>query len=314
MMRVDSGGSPIQSYREANARQRVAALFDAGSVHEFLPPAARVTSPHLGLFDAPQAFDDGVLVARALLAGQSVLLAAQEGGFMGGAVGEVHGAKLLGLLQRALQEPVAAVVLLLESGGVRLHEANAGLIAVSEVMRALLQVRTHGVPVIVLIGGANGCFGGTGIVSRCANSIIMSEEGRLAMSGPEVIESAHGVEEFDARDRALVWATTGGKHRYLLGDCQVLVADDIAAFRQAALAEMARYQTALPDGAEIGLSLAQLEAEHALLAHRLAEFGACSSPDQVWQAMGLSDVAQLPLLDADQFVAQVATQRLGGAS
>ena len=51
-------------------------------------------------------------------------------------------------------------LLLAESGGVRLHEANAGLIAVSEVMRALLDVRAAGIPVVVLIGGANGCFGG----------------------------------------------------------------------------------------------------------------------------------------------------------
>lgn len=312
-MQIDLTSQAGHSYREANARQRVAALFDVDSVQEFLPPAERVSSPHLGLFNVPQAFDDGVMVARARLGGHAVLLAAQEGGFMGGAVGEVHGAKLLGLFRRALQESVAGLILLLDSGGVRLHEANAGLIAVSEVMRALLQVRAHGVPVIVLIGGANGCFGGTGIVSRCANSIIMSEEGRLSMSGPEVIESTHGVEEFDSRDRALVWATTGGKHRYLLGDCQVLVADDIAAFRQAALAELLRFQKPLPESAQIGLSLAQLEAEHALLAHRLAQFGACSSPAQVWQAMGLTEVAQLPLLDADQFVAQVAAQRLGGA-
>ena len=109
----------------------------------------------------------------------------------------------------------AAVLLLAESGGVRLHEANAGLIAVSEVMRALLDVRAAGIPVIVLIGGANGCFGGMGIVARCADHIVMSDIGRLAMSGPEVIEASHGVEEFDSRDRALVWRTTGGKHRWL---------------------------------------------------------------------------------------------------
>ena len=134
---------------------------------------------------------------------------------MGGGVGEVHGAKLVGLLQRALRDRPAAVLLLAESGGVRLHEANAGLIAVSEVMRALLDVRAAGIPVIVLIGGANGCFGGMGIVARCADHIVMSDIGRLAMSGPEVIEASHGVEEFDSRDRALVWRTTGGKHRWL---------------------------------------------------------------------------------------------------
>src|SRR5256885_8106829 len=77
----------------------------------------------------------------------------QEGEFMGGGVGEVHGAKLVGLLRRALLERPAAVLLLAESGGVRLHEANAGLIAVSEVMRALLDVRASGIPVVGLIGG-----------------------------------------------------------------------------------------------------------------------------------------------------------------
>ena len=86
----------------------------------------------------------------------------------------------------------------------------------------------------MLIGGSNGCFGGMGLVARCADHVVMSDIGRLAMSGPEVIESSHGVEEFDSKDRALVWRTTGGKHRYLLGDCDTLVEDDIAAFRGAA--------------------------------------------------------------------------------
>ncbi len=202
--------------------------------------------------------------ARGKLGGQVVFGAAQEGGFMGGAVGEVHGAKLVGMLQRAIDERAHAVVLLLESGGVRLHEANAGLIAVSEVMRAMLDVRAAGIPVIAVVGGANGCFGGMGIAARCANTVIMSEEGRLAMSGPEVIETANGVEEFDSRDRALVWRTTGGKHRYLLGDCQVLVEDDTEALRAAALEAIAD----IPLGGA-PLTLDGLLAEQAMLERRL---------------------------------------------
>lgn len=193
------------SYAECSARERLALLMDAGSFHEWLPPAQRLTSPHLGQLGLPAAFDDGVAIGRATLAGRAVFIAAQEGEFMGGGVGEVHGAKLVGLFKRALLEKPDAVLLLAESGGVRLHEANAGLIAVSEVMRALLDVRAAGIPVIVLIGGANGCFGGMGIVARCADHVVMSDTGRLAMSGPEVIEASHGVEEFDSRDRALVW-------------------------------------------------------------------------------------------------------------
>ena len=121
----------MSSYLELTARTRIARLFDAGSFVEFLPPSARVTSPHLGQFDAPVSFDDGVIVGSAILDGETVFAAAQEGGFMGGGVGEVHGAKLVGLLRRALRDRPDAVVVLAESGGVRLHEANAGLIAVS---------------------------------------------------------------------------------------------------------------------------------------------------------------------------------------
>jgi malonate decarboxylase beta subunit len=278
-----------RSFAESTARERLHDLLDAGSFEEIVGPGARVVSPHLALLGVPSAFDDGVVVGRATLNSQPVLVAAQEGAFMGGGVGEVHGAKLVGLFQRALIEKPAAVLVLAESGGVRLHEANAGLIAVSEVMRALLDVRAQGIAVVMLIGGENGCFGGMGLIARCADVVVMSDIGRLSMSGPEVIESSHGVEEFDARDRALVWRTTGGKHRYLMGDCDVLVDDDVAAFRSAAIA-------ALP-GAH-ALSLESLEREHALLSARIANFGHCRDSADIWQAMGVQDPMAVAELDA----------------
>jgi len=296
----------VSSYLELSARQRIPHLFDAGSFEEFLPPGARVVSPHLAQLDAPVSFDDGVVVGRGLLDGQVVFGAAQEGGFMGGAVGEVHGAKLVGMLGRAVIENAHAVLLLLESGGVRLHEANAGLIAVSEVMRAILDVRAAGIPVIVAVGGANGCFGGMGIAARCANTVIMSEEGRLAMSGPEVIETANGVEEFDSKDRALVWRTTGGKHRYLVGDCQLLVADDTDAFRAAAIAAM---KDARGKGA--ALTLEDLQAEQGMLERRIRDFGDAPDPLEVWRRLGVPEPAAVPMLKADAFLAMAAQYRAG---
>jgi malonate decarboxylase beta subunit len=236
-----------------------------------------------------------------------VFVAAQEGAFMGGAVGEVHGAKLVGLLRRSVAEKIGAVVLLMESGGVRLHEANAGLIAVSEVMRAVFDARAAGVAVITLAGGANGVFGGMGIVARCTNAIVMSEEGRLAMSGPEVIETASGVEEFDSRDRALVWRTTGGKHRYLMGDCQWLVADSLDEFRQAAIAAIAARGTQ-----PTALNLQDLEREQALLAERIERFGAMSDPLEIWAALGIEQPSGIPMQDAAQFVEAAAPYRMGG--
>lgn len=294
------------SYQEATARERLQRLFDPGSFEEFLPPSERVISPHLAQLNAPVAFDDGVAVGRAMLGGVAVYTAAQEGGFMGGAVGEVHGAKLVGLLRRAVVDKIAAVVLLVESGGVRLHEANAGLIAVSEVMRALLDARAAGIPVIVLVGGSNGAFGGMGIVTRCANVVVMSEEGRLAMSGPEVIETANGVEEFDSRDRALVWRSTGGKHRYLMGDCQRIVADDVAAFRAAAQEAVAAYANQ-----PAALSLEALEAEQQMLDERLNRFGGLPDPVDIWTAMQMPNAENIPMLDVDSFIAAAATHRQG---
>jgi malonate decarboxylase beta subunit len=296
----------MKSYLEASARQRIAGLVDTGSWTEILPPSQRMVSPHLAQLDSPVAFDDGVVLGRAQLGGQAILLAAQEGGFMGGAVGEVHGAKLVGLLQLALRERPKAVLLLLESGGVRLHEANAGLIAVAEVMRALLEVRASQIPVLVLNGGANGCFGGAGILARCANWIVMSEQARLAMSGPEVIESVQGVEEFDACDKALVWRTTGGKHRYLLGDCAALVEDEIAEFRAAAIAAIEQFAHQ-----EIGLSLASLEQEQAQLSQRIADFGACSEPIEIWRALGIGQPEQVPVWDCASFLAAAAKRGEG---
>jgi len=283
--------NPRVSFAECPARERIALLFDEDTFKEWITPAQRVMSPHLAQLGVPSSFDDGVAIGEARLDGHTVFVAAQEGEFMGGGVGEVHGAKLVGLFKRALRDRPAAVVLLAESGGVRLHEANAGLIAVSEVMRALLDVRAAGIPVIVLIGGANGCFGGMGIVARCADHIVMSDIGRLAMSGPEVIEASHGVEEFDSRDRALVWRTTGGKHRYLLGDCDQLVDDDVQAFRAAAIAALAKRRP---------LSADVLEKEHALLAQRLVDGRETRDAVELWQRIGVTQAARVPDMNATQ--------------
>lgn len=296
----------MNSYLEANARERILHLLDKDSFEEFLPPSQRVTSPHLAQLDVPVSFDDGVVIGRGKLFDKQVLVASQEGGFMGGAVGEVHGAKLVGLLKRAAADQADAVVLMLETGGVRLHEANAGLIAVSEVMRAVLDARAAGIPVIVLIGGANGCFGGMGIVACCASAVLMSEEGRLAMSGPEVIETTHGVEEFDSRDRALVWRTTGGKHRYLLGDCDAVLPDDIHAFRKVAFDTIARCKQG-----PIEVSLEELETEHALLSSRLTEFGNLAEPMEIWSKLGIIEPEVLPILEAAEFMQRAAPYRKG---
>jgi malonate decarboxylase beta subunit len=284
------------SWYEATARARVAGLVDPGSFEEFIGPAAREVSPHLDIFGLPKQFDDGMIAGRATLAGNCVFIAAQEGRFMGGAFGEVHGAKLTGLLRAAPAAgagAVQAVLILFDTGGVRLQEANAGELAIAEIMRALLEFRAAGGRVVGLIGGRAGCFGGGALISACCSGLVVSEQGRISVSGPEVIETNKGVEEFDAKDRALVWRTMGGKGRRLLGVANAFADDSAESFRDAALALL---KMAPP------FNLASMQAEQVRLERRLERFGGCADAVGIWAALGVAEPARIPDLEASAFL------------
>ncbi|MHC2002429.1 biotin-independent malonate decarboxylase subunit beta [Methylobacterium sp. CM6241] len=298
MSPVSLSADPLdQSWYEASARARLDALVDPGTFEEFLGPEQRVMSPHLPAFDLPRAFDDGIVVGRGRLDGSLVLLAAQEGRFMGGAFGEIHGAKLVGLLRAALQVKPAAVLILFDTGGVRLQEANAGETAIAEIMRAIADLRRAGVPVIGLIGGRAGCYGGGGLIAGTCSRLVVSEGGRISVSGPEVIETNRGAEEFDSRDRALVWRTMGGKHRRLIGGADAFADDTIRAFRDAAREQI---------GKAPAFDLATLEAEQARLEARLDRFGDARDATEIWGRLGVNDPAAVPGLDTDRFDALLA--------
>jgi malonate decarboxylase beta subunit len=281
------------SFYEASARARIRLLLDPKSFVEFIGPEKREVSPHLKLFDLPEQFDDGIIVGRGSLAGSPVFIAAQEGRFMGGAFGEVHGAKLTGLLRAAKELKSIPVLILFDTGGVRLQEANAGELAIAEIMRAVIEARTAGVKVIGLIGGRSGCYGGGGLTAGCCSALAVSEQGRIAVSGPEVIETNRGVEEFDSRDRALVWRTMGGKHRRLIGGAELFADDTVQAFREAALELLET---------TAGFGIETLNAEQSRLQDRLQRFGACADAVDIWTAEGVPDAASVPALPADQFI------------
>ena len=282
---------------EASARDRIAGLLDPKSFVEFLGPEQRVMSPHLAQFDLTGAFDDGIVVGRGRLDSQDVFVAAQEGRFLGGAFGEVHGAKLLGLLRAARdvgRGGVHAVLLLLDTGGVRLQEANAGELAISEIINAIIEVRSVGIPVLALIGGRAGAFGGGGITTACCSQIVVSEHARVSVSGPEVIETNKGVEEFDSKDRALVWRICGARTRYLTGGVDRYVKGRIQDFRNAAIA-------LIPNAPPFGL--ATLKAEQQRLTERLERFGGCRDAPEIWRKAGVPDPERIAEITDDAFLA-----------
>jgi len=282
------------SWYEASARQRIRSLLDAGSFEEFIGPEQRELSPHLGIFNLPAQFDDGMIVGRGRLRGEPVFIAAQEGRFMGGAFGEVHGAKLTGLVRAARDATSIPLLILFDTGGVRLQEANAGEVAIAEIMRAIIEARLAGVKVVGLIGGRAGCYGGGSLIAGCCSALAISEHGRLSVSGPEVIETNRGVEEFDSKDRALVWRTMGGKHRRLIGAVDAFVDDTMSAFRDAAV-------RLIESGPRFGADV--LDAEQARLEDRLARFGTCADALDVWTSAGVDAAAAVPALPSEEFIA-----------
>jgi malonate decarboxylase beta subunit len=215
---------------------------------------------------------------------------------MGGTFAEVSGAKLVGLVRAArdCMDLPQTVLLLLDSGGVRLQEANAGELAVAELMRAIVQARCAGVAVIALVGGRAGAFGGAGLTTATCSRVIISEQGRIGVSGPEVIETNKGVEEFDSQNKALVWSTDGGKNRRLIGGADAFAEDSMEGFRSAAKSLM----TKVP-----AFDLETMQAEHERLAARQQRLGACDDAVSMWRVLGIKEPEAIRDMDTKDFAA-----------
>ena len=224
------------SFIELGARERARTLLDAGTFRELAGPFDGLQSPWLARQGIVPQSDDGVIVAKGQIDGQPAVVLAIEGAFQGGSLGEVGGAKLAGALELAAEDNRRGVptraVLLLETGGVRLQEANLGLAAIADIHAAIVDLRRYQ-PVVGVIAGQVGCFGGMSIAAGLCTSLVMTQEGRLGLNGPAVIEQEAGIAEYDSRDRPFIWSFTGGAQRVATGFADVYVADDCAALRDA---------------------------------------------------------------------------------
>src|SRR6202045_4198835 len=223
------------SFAEKTARDRARSLLDAGTFRELLDPFARLESPHLPVQEIVPQSDDGVVIARGKLGDKNALVLSLEGGFQGGSVGEVNGAKIAGALELALRDAqegrLIFPVVIFDTGGIRLQEANLGLLAISEIHSAIVALREF-VPVIGVIAGRVGCFGGMAIAAALCTFLIGSEVGRLGLNGPEGIEQEAGANEFDAHDRVLIWQTLGCRRRLAMGQIDLLVDDSVDAIKE----------------------------------------------------------------------------------
>ncbi len=259
------------SFVELGARQRAKALLDEGSFRELIGPFDRVMSPWLIQQGIVARADDGVIVAKGTVGGLPVVIAAIEGAFQGGSMGEVGGAKMAGALELAAEDnrngiPTAAI-LLLETGGVRLQEANLGLAAIAEIHAAIVDLRQYQ-PVIGVVAGSVGCFGGMSIAAGLCSYLLVTQEARLGLNGPQVIEQEAGIEEYDSRDRPFIWSLTGGEQRFASHLVDGFAADDVQAIREQ-----------VTGWVSLGIPAKERSSQHELFLQRLARLDTTSQID-----------------------------------
>lgn len=224
------------SFVELNGRQRAFSLLDENTGREIVGPEFDFISPHLEPQNIVPESDDGVIVVKGKLDGKTAVIISIEGSFQGGGIGEVSGAKIVAALEKTLEDNKNGIkeypVIVLDTGGVRLQEANYGLLSISEIQNAVIAIKEY-VPVIGIVPGRVGSFGGMSITSAILSYLITTPKARIALNGPEVIEQEAGVREFDSSDKNLIWDTLGTRQRVETGIADEVVDDDVSAIKDA---------------------------------------------------------------------------------
>lgn len=224
------------SFVELNGRQRAFSLLDENTGREIAGPEFDFISPHLEPQNIVPESDDGVIVVKGKLDGKAAVIISIEGSFQGGGIGEVSGAKIVAALEKTLEDNKNGIkeypVIVLDTGGVRLQEANYGLLSISEIQNAVIAIKEY-VPVIGIVPGRVGSFGGMSITSAILSYLITTPKARIALNGPEVIEQEAGVREFDSSDKNLIWDTLGTRQRVETGIADEVVDDDVSAIKDA---------------------------------------------------------------------------------
>ena len=245
------------SFVELNARDRVNALLDNG--HELIDPFDQLIAPSLLAQGIVPESDDVIVVSRGTIAGKQALVIAMEGKFQGGGIGEVSGAKIVSAFEHALEENKKGneifPIIVLDTGGVRLQEANYGLLSISEIGNMIIALKEY-VPVIGLVPGRVGSFGGMSITSALMSYLIATKKARVGLNGPEVIEQEAGVREFDSSDKDLIWNTLGSRQRVESKIIDELVTDSVESIKEAVVAAInERKDTHRSESSEFYLSL-----------------------------------------------------------
>ena len=168
------------SAREEDPRhplQRLGALLDPGSL-ELISPVD----------------DSGMLAAVGTVSGTPVVAFCSDPTVMGGAMGDLGCRVVVDAYHRALTDRVP-IIGLWHSGGARLAEGVLSLHAVGRIFQVMTQASGRVPQVSVVLGPA---AGGAAYGPALTDVVILGPEGRIFVTGPDVVRSVTG-EDVDMR-------------------------------------------------------------------------------------------------------------------
>jgi acetyl-CoA carboxylase carboxyl transferase subunit beta len=178
------------------ARQRLALLYDEGMYEELdaevisTDPLEFVdTKPYRERLEQARrktGLPEAVINARGRVGGHPTLIAAMDFQFLGGSMGCAVGEKITRLVERAVEER-AAVVIVSQSGGARMQEGTYSLMQMAKISAALALLAEARLPYISVMtdpttGGVTASFAMLGDLN------IAEPKALIGFAGPRVIE------------------------------------------------------------------------------------------------------------------------------
>ncbi|HMD93610.1 MAG TPA: carboxyl transferase domain-containing protein [Trebonia sp.] len=168
-----AAGAPRLAVLPRDPHERLAALFDPGTL-ELLPADGDERS--------------GVVAAVGLVHGAGAVAFASDARVQGGAMGSAGCAAIVAAYAEALSRGVP-IVGLWHSGGARLAEGVASLHAVGTVFAAMTRASGRVPQISVVLGPA---AGGAAYGPALTDIVILSGQGRIFVTGPDVVRSVTG--------------------------------------------------------------------------------------------------------------------------
>lgn len=169
------------------ARERIDLLVDPGTFIE-LDAFIETRSTAMGL-DKKRFSGDSVVTGFGKVDGRMTYIYSQDFSRMGGSLGEMHGRKIVKVIEFA-QKNGCPVIGIIDSGGARIQEGVSSLDGYAAIFKAM--VKTSGiVPQISVIVGPSA--GGASYAPGLSDFVFMVEGiSQMYITGPDVIKSVTG--------------------------------------------------------------------------------------------------------------------------